>query len=263
MIYFLFFLLIVLSFIYVLPIKDSRSRQRDFPWMTVTFVVINILIHGGLILQRLLNPDLSEAELAQLSYPYLLIPQHILDAEGLGALSGLSSMFLHGDVSHLLGNIFFLWFFGRKVEDVTGHFRFGVFYLLAGFLAALAHVVAQVIFFPAQASQPALGASGAISGVLGAYLFLYTDEKISTFVGISLFGQCLIPIPYFIQLPAWVFLVFQFVQDAILGQIALEAAELGLEFYSGIGVFAHMGGLVGGLIFIYLFLHPEVVVQRY
>jgi membrane associated rhomboid family serine protease len=251
----------VLQTAFLLPLKDNRPQRRGFPWMTATLVAINTLIHIAVALWLTTQtvPDDQPPWLP--IYPFMQVPQLILDGEGLGALSSLTAMFLHGDWSHLIGNMFFLWFFGRKVEDLTGSMRFGLFYLLVGFASGLISVVANILFFPATTYIPGLGASGAISGVMGAYLFLYWDEHITTLVAASLQG-CLIPFPWPVKLPAWVFLVYSFLKDALLGQIALELVEIAPEFFLGVGVFAHMGGVVTGLIFIFLFLHPEALAYR-
>lgn len=259
---FLIFLLILTEMIFLLPISDNRGRRRGFPWMTASLVAINVVIHIGVTLIALTQPFPFDEAVWRLIYPYMQVPKLIAEGEGLGALSTLTSFFLHGGWSHLLGNMLFLWFFGRKVEDATGLVQFGLFYLLCGFAAGLMSAFANITFFPDTAFIPGLGASGAISGVMGAYLFLYSDEKIRTLGAFSLFGQCLIPIPIFMHLPAWVFLVYQFFKDALLGQLALEIVKFESQFSLGVGVFAHMGGMVSGLLFIFLFLHPEALVAR-
>jgi membrane associated rhomboid family serine protease len=164
--------------------------------------------------------------------------------------------------------MFILWFFGRKVEDATGPLRFCLLYLLCGFSASFVSVLANASLSPLHARMPGLGASGAISGLMGAYLFLYSDQRVLTLVSvwlapvIPLPGGCFIPIPVPIWLPAWVYLIYSFLHDALLGQLVVEASRLDIPLLLGVGVFAHMGGAFAGLIFIYFFVHPEVLARR-
>jgi hypothetical protein len=144
--------------------------------------------------------------------------------------------------------MFILWFFGRKVEDATGPFRFALFYLLCLFTSGLLSVAARGLFSPAEAGIPGLGASGAIFGVMTAYLFLYHDERILTFI---------LPIPWPFWLPVWVYIV----RDLLLNALVAELVQTGAVFVT-VNIFAHLGGAAGGLFFIYFFLHPEVFAQR-
>ena len=265
-------LLILLQLIFMLPIKDKRERQRGFPWATVVLIGVNVLVHGLvflLVLQRQADEPYEDVQF-RLLYPLMLIPQLIIDGRGLGAFSVVSSGFLHGDLQHLLGNMFLLWFFGRKVEDATGPFRFGLFYLLCLFGSSLVSVLVNVSLSSLNAQTPALGASGAVSGVMAAYLFLYSDERILTLfsvwvapvIPIPIPGGCFIPTPVPVWLPAWVFIIFQFLRDAVLGQFIQEITALSGPISYGIGVFAHLGGAAAGMLFIFIFMHPDVFAQR-
>ena len=262
----LYFLIVCSRMIFLLPLKDRRSRRRDFPWMTATIVGLNVLIHGWVTATVYWQLDLPD-QLATL-YPYMEVPGLILDGEGLGALSVLTSVFFHASgLSHLLGNMFILWFFGRKVEDSTGPFRFALFYLLCGFTASLGSILSRATLFPADAAIPGLGASGAIAGVMAAYLFLYSDQQILTFISLrSIPGicqsDCLLPVPIPLWLPSWVFILYSFVTDALYAQLSLELVERDIYLPLGVNVFAHLGGAAGGLLFIYFFLHPEVFARR-
>ena len=262
----LIFLYIVLSLIGLLPIKDRRERQRAFPWMTATLVVINVLIHLGVTYFVYWNPPPAQDLPNWLPlYPYMQVSGLIMNGEGLGALSVLTSTFLHADFSHLLWNMFYLWFFGRKVEDSTGALRFLIFYLLSGFMAGFVTALASTTLLPVHARIPGLGASGAIAGVMGAYLFLYSEQRILTLLTLrfsTFLEACLVPIPIPMWLPAWIFLVYRFLQDAILAQLVVEMAEQGFPLTLGVGVFAHLGGALGGLVLIYFFVHPEVMAHR-
>ncbi|HXV42309.1 MAG TPA: rhomboid family intramembrane serine protease [Anaerolineae bacterium] len=242
------FLIYLAQFVFLLPVKDRRSRRLGFPWMTLSLVILNTLIHLWVIFLISRRPGSFSEAGWRLLYPYMEVPQLILQREGLGALSVLTSGFLHGGWLHLLGNMFILWFFGRKVEDATGPFRFALFYLLCLFTSGLLSVAARGLFSPAEAGIPGLGASGAIFGVMTAYLFLYADERILTFI---------LPIPWPFWLPVWVYIV----RDLLLNALVAELVQTGAVFVT-VNIFAHLGGAAGGLFFIYFFLHPEVFAQR-
>jgi membrane associated rhomboid family serine protease len=246
-------LYLLLQIVTLLPIKDRRSRQRDFPWMTFSLVGLNVFIHFWVAFLTSRQPVSTEEASWTLLYPYMEVPNVIMSGQGLGALSVLSSGFLHGGWGHLLGNMFMLWFFGRKVEDATGPVRFGMFYLACLFTASLTSVLARYTLSPLNASMPGLGASGAISGLMAAYLFLYSNEKVLTII---------FPIPWAFWLPVWIYIVQTIMTNAVLGQIVQEMTERLGEFAIGVNVFAHLGGILGGLILIYFFLHPEVLAQR-
>lgn len=243
------FLIYVASFFFLLPLKDRRHRKRGFPWMTLSLVILNVLIFMGVIL---ILSRYSEKDAVVKLYPFLDVPQLILNGRGLGVLSVLSSGFLHGGIAHLFGNMFALWFFGRKVEDATGSVRFLFLYLLCLFTSSMFDAVTAVFRGPEALSTPGLGASGAIFGIMTAYLFLYSEERILTFVA---FWIIPIPVPFWI--PAWVHIVQNLMVNALIG----ELVQSGL-YETNVGVFAHLGGGLGGLLCIFLFLHPEVFAQR-
>jgi membrane associated rhomboid family serine protease len=146
-------------------------------------------------------------------------------------LTVLTAMFLHGGFFHLLGNMVFLWIFGNNVEDATGHLRFLVFYLACGAVAAAAHIATH----PAS-TVPMVGASGAISGVLGAYFLLYPHARIVTLLWFGFFAQT-------VQVPAAVFLGFWFVM-----QFLSWVAGSGDGGGGGVAFVAHIGGFVAGLL---------------
>jgi membrane associated rhomboid family serine protease len=153
-----------------------------------------------------------------------------------------TSMFLHGSWLHLLGNMWFLYLFGNNVEDSMGRLRFLVFYLLSGVAAALL----QVALDPG-ARVPMVGASGAISGVMGGYLLLYPRVRVYSFVPI---GFILMPI----ALPAWTMLIYWFVIQ-LLGGVTMVAGAQG----GGVAFWAHVGGFVAGLVLVKLFARPDYV----
>jgi membrane associated rhomboid family serine protease len=171
-----------------------------------------------------------------------------MDAGPLTRLTPLTSMFLHGGWGHIIGNCLFLWVFGNNVEDSMGRLRFVLFYLLCGLVAAGAHVLVD----PAS-PVPTVGASGAISGVLGAYLVLYPRVRV----------RLLVPIFFFLHIfsvPAWVVLIYWFVLQVIMGLPQLMTVRP--EVSGGVAVWAHIGGFVAGLVLIKLFENRKFTAQR-
>jgi membrane associated rhomboid family serine protease len=259
-----FFLLYYLSRVQLLPIKDDRGRFRSFPFMTTGIVFLNVLVFIGVNIVLALAVG-AEAWNALVS-PFLLLPADIGKGMGLGALSLITSAFLHADLMHLLGNMFLLFFFGRKLEDVLGPFKFGVFYLVCIFVSGTVHVVGEIALPITQGARPALGASGAIMGIVTAYIFLYHDQRIRTVI----FGFLPIPETYYFvpflawpRLPAWVFIIVNVTQD-ILGAWLAQTVEreYGIEFPVYIAWFVHLGGVLAGLTCLYLFLPAEIIHYR-
>ncbi|MFO7760448.1 MAG: rhomboid family intramembrane serine protease [Thermodesulfobacteriota bacterium] len=155
------------------------------------------------------------------------------------ALTVLTSMFLHIGLMHLIGNMLYLWIFGNNVEDAMGHGRFTVFYLLCGIAAALTQTLLQ----PSSAI-PMIGASGAVSGVLGAYLLLYPFARVTVIIPLGFFLQAF-------QLPASIVLVFWFL-------IQLISSGLNSSQEGGVAFFAHIGGFIAGMILIPFFKHHNI-----
>jgi membrane associated rhomboid family serine protease len=152
----------------------------------------------------------------------------------------LTSMFLHGGWLHILGNMWFLWLFGNNVEDVMGHGRFLLFYLLCGGAAA----AAQILIDPAS-PVPMVGASGAISGVMGAYVILYPRVRVHTIVWLVIVFRWVVP--------AWVMLGYWFL---------LQVAGAGVNTVGGVAVWAHIGGFVAGAVLIMVFRNPALQERR-
>ena len=156
----------------------------------------------------------------------------------------LTHMFLHGSWMHLLGNMWFLWLFGNNVEDSMGHLRFLGFYLLCGLAAAAAQIVTNP-----SSPVPMVGASGAISGVMGAYLVLYPRVRVYT----------LVPLGFFITsmaLPAWVMLGYWFLIQFVSGLVDVGGEGGGVAFW------AHVGGFVAGLVLVKLFARSDYVAEH-
>jgi membrane associated rhomboid family serine protease len=174
----------------------------------------------------------GEAELNQVIYQYGVVPARI--AVGLGAgswITFVTSMFLHGGILHLAGNMLYLWIFGNNVEDVLGHLWFGLFYFACGFLASAAQVWASW-----GDNIPGIGASGAIAGVLAAYLIFFPRARVDTLLFLG----------YFIttrRFPAIIVLGFWFVLQLFNGVLSFGVQQTG-----GTAWFAHIGGFVAGLV---------------
>jgi membrane associated rhomboid family serine protease len=147
-------------------------------------------------------------------------------------LTLISSMFMHGSVMHIFGNMLYLWIFGNNVEDVLGHVRFVFFYIVCGVLAGLAHV-----FFNPSSTIPTVGASGAVAGVLGAYMVMYPKARVLTLVFLGIFIRMM-------EVPAAVLLVLWFVMQSLQGFLSLGVREMS----GGVAWFAHIGGFVAGAV---------------
>jgi membrane associated rhomboid family serine protease len=213
----------------MIPIKDNIPT-RTFPIITASIIVVNILIF---LWQRTTLPA-PEREIIYKSYG--LIPREFLaslstrwDLLPYNVLTIFSSMFLHGGFLHLGGNMLYLGIFGNNVEDTMGHKRFAVFYLTAGVAAA----VFQFLYDPSSA-VPMVGASGAVSGILGAYLLLFPYAKVKTLFFIFIFIK-IVELPAIILLTLWFFV-----------QVFYSHME-------GVAWYAHIGGFVFGLLTVKLF----------
>lgn len=165
-----------------------------------------------------------------------------IDNSPINILTPITSMFLHGGWGHILGNALFFWVFGNNIEDSMGPGRFLVFYLLCGLIAAATQVLVQ----PAS-PVPTVGASGAISGVLGAYLVLYPRARVNTLIFF-----------FIVSLPAWLLLIWWFGMQVI----AAYMTPLRADVSSGVAVWAHIGGFVSGVLLIKVFSDPRLVGKR-
>jgi membrane associated rhomboid family serine protease len=172
----------------------------------------------------------------------------VVDRDPINLLTPLTSMFLHGGWGHLLGNCMFLWVFGNNVEDSMGRLRFLLFYVLCGLAAA----AAQVAVYPAS-PIPMVGASGAISGVLGGYLLLYPKVRVRVLFILVIFIQV-------IRVPAFVVLLLWIGYQVLMSLPELMAIDP--EASSGVAVFAHIGGFVAGLLLVKLFSRSDYVAEH-
>jgi membrane associated rhomboid family serine protease len=244
----------------VLPLKDNVPT-RSFPAISVALIVVNVAIYvyefflwfepatGGRasLGARLYEQFIVEFGLIPCRFEAICPPQ--LDTALAGTppptLTIFTSMFVHGGLLHVGGNMLYLWIFGKSVEDAMGHGRFLVFYLVCGLGAA----AAQYLQDPASAI-PMVGASGAVSGILGAYLLLHPRARIWTLVIVGFFVR-VIPVPALIVLGFWV--VLQFVN----GVLTLARGDVG-----GVAFLAHLGGFVTGLLLLGAFRRPRIPRRR-
>jgi membrane associated rhomboid family serine protease len=251
------------TFSCVIPYKDENPTELT-PVMTVGIIALNVL--AWLFLQGMGSEAGVRASVCQLG----LIPGEVLGGippgtpipigqDPLGHIlycgrvisaaphwgTVLTSMFMHGGWFHLIGNMWFLWVFGNNIEDSMGHTRFVLFYLLCGVAAALTQM-----FVDPSSAVPMVGASGAISGVMGAYVLLYPRVRVHTFITLGFFLTT-------VTLPAYVMLGYWFVLQLVLG-----AASAASRMQGGTAFWAHVGGFVAGLALIKLFANAEFLERR-
>jgi membrane associated rhomboid family serine protease len=223
----------------MLPIRDDQPRYST-PWVNYFLIGLNLLIF---FFEFALDPPSLNALIRQFG----VVPSHVA-----ALLAGspsysvaavvvpyFTSMFLHGSWLHVIGNMWYLYIFGDNIEDYLGHFRYLVFYLLAGLVA----MATQVVIYP-HSSAPVVGASGAIAGVLGAYFLLYPRARVLTWF----------PPIFIFYLSAWITLGLWFVYQFLTGAAALQIRRAGSDM-GGIAVWAHVGGFIAGMGMIKLF--PE------
>jgi membrane associated rhomboid family serine protease len=227
------------------PIGDDNSDRTTTPVVNYVFIALNILVF--LLLQQVGSND-------AFTYAFSLVPREVttgVDISGVQVIHDslgntgriqhfptplpvyfnfLSSMFMHGDIMHIFGNMLFLWIFGDNIEDRIGHVRYAIFYILCGFAAA----VAQIIMGP-DSAIPMLGASGAISGVLGGYMLLFPHRRVRAFI-----FRFLTEVPAYAAVGIWI------VYQLVLGYLSPSGG-------GGVAYAAHIGGFVAGLALIKLF----------
>lgn len=243
------------------PLSDDNPTVRT-PVMTYAIIAgilaVWVLVQGAGFDQQALavsvcNLGMVPGELtgrAELGTAVPLGPglACVVDDWAINPLTPVTSMFLHGSWGHLLGNLLFFWVFGNNIEDSMGRVRFLVFYLVCGLAAAAVHVLLD------QASPvPTVGASGAISGVMGAYLLLYPRIRVRMLF-IIVFIIRIIPVP------AWLVLLWWFFWQVIAGLPQLMT--LRPEVSGGVAVWAHIGGFVAGLLLVHLFVNPDLHRRR-
>lgn len=228
----------------MIPLHDDNPTEI-IPLVTITFIAACSLVF-------LYQVSLPEQVGEGFAYRYGAIPaavlgrtsalQHLpVDVVELSPIASLlTSMFLHGGWMHVIGNMLYLWIFGNNVEDVMGHVRFVVFYLTCGILAALSHALTDP-----SSTVPMIGASGAISGVLGAYLLLYPRAQVLVLIPLGIFTRLM-------YVPAGFVLGFWFVLQLLSGGMSLGRGG------GGVAWFAHVGGFLAGMALIGVFKRPGV-----
>lgn len=219
----------------MIPLRDSNP-SRTAPVVTIGLIIVNAAIW---LYQVSLGSYVDHFVFNFGLIPLRFVMSYRLDGGILdnAAVPLISSIFMHGGWLHVIGNMWFLWIFGDNVEDRLGHFKFLLFYLLCGIVASLAHV----LFHPGS-RIPVVGASGAISGVLGAYLVSFPRARVHTLLIIFVLIR-------YIEIPAYVFLIVWFVFQFVSGASQLAAtADTG-----GVAYWAHMGGFVIGVLLIWIF----------
>lgn len=216
------------------PLRDS-TPSGTVPYVTISLIVVNAVMwlyqvslgqHFELFIQE-----------------YGLIPlRFVLSYQLAGGITEnavipvISSIFMHGSWMHVIGNMWFLWIFGDNIEDRLGHFKYVLFYLLCGVGAAIIQIA-----FHASSRIPMVGASGAISGVLGAYLVSFPHARVHTLLIIFFFIR-------FVEIPAYAFLIFWFLFQFISGTAELGSAQ----DTGGVAYWAHMGGFLVGIVLLWI-----------
>ena len=242
----------------VFPLYDDNSDRLTTPFVNYAIIALNVLVF--VFLQQLGSND-------QFTYSFSTVPLEILRGQdivtparilehpitgqrvvvpGLGEtpisvyLTLITSMFMHGGIAHIAGNMLFLWIFGDNIEDRLGHIKYAIFYLVCGVIASLAHVFTTSLFATDQSSLlvPSLGASGAISGVLGAYILLHPKRRVT----VILF-RFLTEVPAYVAIGIW--FAFQLISG--LGMFGGGSQQ------GGVAYAAHVGGFLAGLILIKFF----------
>ncbi len=216
----------------MIPIRD-RNPTHSWPIVTVLLIIGNIYVFVKH------NMSMNQHQLATMFSTYGAVPKQILSPENIdhlkvGIVSLFTSMFLHGGILHVGGNMLYLWIFGDNVEDRLGHLRFFFFYIFCGLGAAMTHIILM-----GQSTIPMVGASGAISGVLGAYLIAFPRVRVLTIIPIFIFIKLA-------ELPAIVVLGFWFVIQFLNGYYSLQ--HMGAVNAAGVAWFSHVGGFLLGVL---------------
>jgi membrane associated rhomboid family serine protease len=219
----------------MLPLRDDQARYST-PWVNYFLMGLNLLIF-------FFEATLDRRSLNLLIGQFGVVPSHLLAflagsprySLAVVVLPFFTSLFLHGGWMHVIGNMWFLYIFGDNVEDYLGHFKYLVFYMLTGVIAMATHVVMNL-----DSTAPAVGASGAIAGVLGAYFVLYPRARVLTWFFV-----------FVVWVPAWIILGYWFVLNFLSG----TASELAVRRQSmgGVAFWAHVGGFISGALLVKVF----------
>ena len=242
----------------VFPLYDDNADRGTTPLVNYAFIALNIFVF--VVLQKLgsdtgFTYSFSTVPAEILQGTDITTPERVLEhpvtgqkvlIPGLGETPGsvyltlFTSMFMHGGIAHIAGNMLFLWIFGDNIEDRLGHVKYAIFYLVCGIIASLAHVFTTGVLATDQSSMlvPSLGASGAISGVLGGYILLHPKRRVT----VILF-RFLTDVPAYVAIGLW--FVFQLISG--LGMLGGGSQQ------GGVAYAAHIGGFIAGLVLIKFF----------
>lgn len=230
----------------MIPIGDDNRGRQVTPFVNWLLILGNLAVF-------IYQVTLPMAELEQFLFEFGAIPVNLvshfpsLTSESLTVYATVfTSMFMHGSIAHFLGNMLFLWVFGDNIEDAMGHIGYLLFYLAGGVSAAIAHIA-----FDTASAIPMIGASGAISAVMGAYLLLFPTGMVRVLVFIG--------IPLLFAVPAILVLGLWFLTQLLSGVTALEGAG---EAAGGIAFWAHIGGFVAGAVLVWFFRDPQAVQRQ-
>ncbi|WP_347488157.1 rhomboid family intramembrane serine protease [Desulfoscipio sp. XC116] len=226
----------------MIPLRDS-VKSRTFPIVNITIIVLNLLVY-------LREVTIEPYRLNQAFYAFGLVPAEVLNTVFTGApltpvlVSFVTSMFIHGGWLHVIGNMLFLWVFGDNIEDRLGHLKYLLFYLAVGVVGGLAHIISNPV-----STVPVVGASGAVAGVLGAYIIAFPRSRILALVPILIIFTLM-------EIPAVVFIALWFVLQLFNGVASLGGAANTVAYW------AHIGGFVMGAILIKT-MAPRIVKGYY
>lgn len=242
----------------MIPISDEHRTMRT-PVMTYAIIAANVFawlyfqgagLNEPQLAASVCNFGLVPGELTHLAKLGTAVPLGnglacVVDNERINILTPLTSLFLHGSWMHLLGNMLYFWVFGNNIEDSMGSTRFLFFYLICGLAASAAHILIQP-----GSPVPTVGASGAISGIMGAYLILYPSVRVRMFFP-----------PFFLfRIRAWLVLIWWFVTQFL--SALPEMSSMRPEVSSGVAFWAHVGGFIAGVLLVKVFENPRLVAQR-
>jgi membrane associated rhomboid family serine protease len=222
----------------VFPLYDDNTDRQSTPWVNYLLIAINILVF--VFLQQLGTNERFTYALSTVPFEIVTGRDVLVPTPVPLYFTLITSMFMHGGIAHIAGNMLFLWIFGDQIEDRLGHIRYAIFYLVCGVLASLAHVFATAALAGSDQSMmiPSLGASGAISGVLGGYILLHPSRRVTV-----LMFRFLTQVPAYVAIGIW--FLFQLISG--LGMLG-EGSQQG-----GVAYAAHIGGFIAGLVLIKFF----------
>lgn len=241
----------------MIPLSDEHRTIRT-PVMTYAIIAANIFawfyfqgagFNEPVLAASVCNYGLVPGKLTHLATLGTAVPLGdgmacVVDNESINILTPITSLFLHGGWMHLLGNMLYFWVFGNNIEDSMGSGRFLIFYLLCGLAASLAH-----IFVSPASPVPTVGASGAISGIMGAYLVLYPRIRVRMLVFF-----------FVIRIRAWVVLIWWFALQLLSAWPELNSMRP--EVSSGVAFWAHVGGFIAGVLLVKVFENPRLLAQH-